>query len=61
MMHGQQNVKFIHLSPTKLRTHNVADKAALKCGSEVWVLKETEEQRLEETQRKIFKIIIGNY
>jgi hypothetical protein len=34
----------IDLSPTKLRIHSFTDKTALKCGSEVWVLKETEEQ-----------------
>jgi hypothetical protein len=32
---------------TKLRIHIVADKAALNFGSEVWVLKESERQRLE--------------
>ena len=35
---------------TKLRIHSVTDKMALKFGSEVWVLKETEEKRLEATQ-----------
>jgi len=32
---------------TKLIIHNIAAKAALKFGSEVWVLKKREEQRLE--------------
>jgi len=32
---------------TKFRIHNITAKAALKCGSEVWVLKKREEQRLE--------------
>jgi len=32
---------------TKLRIHNITAKAALKFGSEAWVLKKREEQRLE--------------
>jgi len=32
---------------TKLRIHNIIDKAALKFGSEAWVLKERDKQRLE--------------
>jgi hypothetical protein len=32
---------------TKLRFHNITAKAALKFGSEVWVLKKRGEQRLE--------------
>ena len=32
---------------TQLRIHNITDKAALKFGSEAWVLKKREEQRLE--------------
>ena len=36
---------------TKLRTHNITAKAALKFGSEAWVLKKREEQRLEAAQR----------
>ena len=35
---------------TKLRIHSVTDKATLKFGSEIWVLKETEEQRPERAQ-----------
>ena len=35
---------------TKLRIHNITAKAALKCGSEVWVLKKREEQHLELAQ-----------
>jgi hypothetical protein len=37
---------------TKLRIHNITTKAALKLGSEVWVLKKREEQRLEAAQMK---------
>jgi hypothetical protein len=32
---------------TKLRIHNMTAKAALKFGSEVWVLKKRDEQHLE--------------
>ena len=37
---------------TKLRIHNTTAKAALKFGSEAWVLRKREEQRLEATQMK---------
>ena len=43
----------------KLRTHNNTDKAALKFGSEAWVLKKREEQRLEAEQVKILKHVLG--
>ena len=33
---------------TKLGIHNITAKAALKFGSEAWVLKKREEQRLEQ-------------
>jgi hypothetical protein len=32
---------------TKLRIHNITAKVALKFGSEAWVLRKREEQRLE--------------
>jgi hypothetical protein len=35
---------------TKLRIHNITAKVALKFGSEAWVLKKREEQRLEAAQ-----------
>jgi hypothetical protein len=35
---------------TKLRTHNIAAKAALKFESEVWVMKKRDERHLEGTQ-----------
>ena len=38
---------------TKLRIHNITAKAALKFGSETWVLKKREEQRLEAAQKEI--------
>jgi len=35
---------------TKLRIHNITAKAAMKFGSETWVLKKREERRLEAAQ-----------
>jgi len=44
---------------TKLRIHNITAKAALKFGSEVWVLKKREEQRLEVAQMKFLRHLLG--
>jgi predicted SPOUT superfamily RNA methylase MTH1 len=44
---------------TKLRIHNITAKAALKFGSEAWVLKEREEQRLEAAQMKFLRHLLG--
>jgi hypothetical protein len=44
---------------TKLRIHNITAKAALKFGSEAWVLKKREEQRLEATQMKFLRHLLG--
>ena len=44
---------------TKLRIHNITAKAALKFGSEVWVLKKREEQRLEAEQMKFLRHLLG--
>ena len=44
---------------TKLRIHNITDKAAMKFGSEAWVLKKREEQRLEAAQMKFLKQLLG--
>ena len=44
---------------TKLRIYNFTAKAALKFGSEAWVLKKREEQRLEAERKKIFRHLIG--
>jgi hypothetical protein len=43
----------------KLRIHNLRAKAALKFGSEVWVLKKREEQNLEATQMKFLRHLLG--
>ena len=42
---------------TKLRIHNITAKVALKFGSEAWVLKKREEQRL--VQMKFLRHLLG--
>ena len=44
---------------TKLRIHNITAKAALKFGSEAWILKKREEQRLEAAQTKFLRHLLG--
>ena len=44
---------------TKLRIHNITNKAALKFGSEIWVLKKREEQGLEAAQMKFLRHLLG--
>jgi hypothetical protein len=44
---------------TKLRIHKITAKAALKCGSEAWVLKKRDEQRLEAAQMKCLRHLRG--
>jgi len=44
---------------TKLRIRNITAKAALKFGSEAWVLKKREEQRLEAAQMKFLRHLLG--
>jgi hypothetical protein len=44
---------------TKLIIYNVTAKAALKFGSETWVLKKREEQRLEATQINFLTHLLG--
>ena len=44
---------------TKLRIHSITAKAALKFGSEVWVLKKREEQHLEAAQMKFLRHLFG--
>jgi len=44
---------------TKLRIHNITAKAALKFGSEAWVLKKREEQRLEAAEMKFLRHLLG--
>jgi hypothetical protein len=44
---------------TKLRIHNITVKAALKLGSEAWVLKKRDEQILETAQMKYLRHLPG--
>jgi len=44
---------------TKLRIHNITAKAALIFGSEAWVLKKREEQRLAAAQMKFLRHLLG--
>ena len=44
---------------TKLKIHNITAKAALKFGSEAWVLKKREEQCLELAQMKFLRHLLG--
>jgi len=44
---------------TKLRIHNIIDKAALKFGSEAWVLKERDKQRLEAAEKTFLSHLLG--
>ena len=44
---------------TKLRIHNVKVKVALKFGSEAWVKKKRDEQRLQATQMKLLRHLLG--
>ena len=44
---------------TKLKIHNITAKAALKFGSEAWVLKKREEQGLEAAQMKFLRHLLG--
>ena len=43
----------------KLRIHNITAKEALKFGSEAWVLKKREEERLEAAQMKFLRHLLG--
>jgi hypothetical protein len=54
-IHGQPIIK----KETNLRIYNITAKAALKFGSEVWVLKKREKQRLEAAQMKFLRHLLG--
>jgi len=45
---------------TKLRIHNITAKAAVKFGSEAWVLKKREEQTFRSSTDEIFETLTGN-
>jgi len=44
---------------TKLRIRNITAKVALKFESKAWVLKKSEEQRLEAAQIKFLRHLLG--
>ena len=44
---------------TKLRIQNITAKAAMKFGSEDWVLRKKEEQRLEAAQMEFLRHLLG--
>jgi hypothetical protein len=44
---------------TKLRMHDITAKAALKFGSEAWVLKKREKRRLVAAQIKFLRNLLG--
>jgi len=44
---------------TKLRIHNITANTALKFGSEAWVLKKREKQRLEAARMKFLRHLLG--
>jgi hypothetical protein len=46
---------------TKLRIHNITGKAALKFGSEVWVLKKKRQTTLRSSTDEIFETLTRNY
>jgi len=51
---------YIHThTHTHTHTHNITAKAALKFGSEAWVLKKRQEQRLEAAQMKFLRHLLG--
>jgi hypothetical protein len=47
------------LPSTKLRLYNITSKAALKYGSEVWVLNKEECQQLETAEIKFLRSLLG--
>ena len=67
MPHGPMKVKNIkhNYEPkskeTKLRIHNITAKAALKFGSEVWVLKKKRKTTFRSSTDEIFETLTGNY
>jgi hypothetical protein len=47
------------LPNTKLRVYNITFKAALKCGSEVWISNKKEFQKLGTAQMKFLRSLLG--
>jgi hypothetical protein len=46
---------------TELRIHNITAKAALKFGTEAWVLKKRDEQKTGSSTSEILKTLARNY
>jgi hypothetical protein len=44
---------------TQLRLHNITTKSALRYGSENWILKQRNKQRLEAAQMKFLRSLLG--
>jgi hypothetical protein len=59
ILYKVNNVYLNKVQDTKLRIHNITARAALKFGSEAWVLKKREEQRLEAAQMKFLRHLFG--
>ena len=55
----EQNHHFENSEGIRQLLLNITAKAALKFGSEVWVLKKREEQRLEVAQMKFLRHLLG--
>jgi len=53
------NTLYLIIRHIKLRIHNITAKATFKFGSEAWVLKKIEEQRLEAAQVKFVRHLFG--
>jgi hypothetical protein len=47
------------LPSTKLRHYNITSKAALKCGSEIWVLNKKKCLQLQTAQIKFLRSLLG--
>jgi hypothetical protein len=50
---------FCNTKHAEIKGYKYLSKAVLKFGSEAWVLKKKEEQRLEATQMKFLKHLLG--
>ena len=56
---GEDKTAYKNDTIFNIRIHNNIAKAALKFGSETWVLKKREEQRLEAAQMKFLRHLLG--
>jgi hypothetical protein len=58
-MHTEVGHTSFQIFSENLSSHNITAKAALKFGSEAWVLKKREKQHLEEPQKKFLRHLLG--